>query len=198
MCNTSAFPRAMLHPLYRSQNGKELAPPWWGRMTSVWAKVRGYLLLAVPPSDWFGCGRVKISRDCALQCGQPPLLLKLRLPGRSASRPYPCLPSFGLYGGPSIRALSFVAAHRTLAPPLGGVSISHLALLCSGVSCLHPASSYAPGSNASGFAVEAFLALPASSMLQVPSNRSGVDPVGHGVPFRSHASTPEDPLPWRL
>jgi len=87
-----------------------------------------------------------------------------------------CGSTFGMRHPPNGSALSSRS-------PCGGVSISRLASPSSGVSCPRPASSNAPGSNASGFAAEVFLAPPASSMLAVPSVRSGVAPVGNVLLF---------------
>jgi len=53
---------------------------------------------------------------------------------------------------------------------------------------------YAPGSNASGFAVVAVSALPVSLMPTVPPARAGVVPVGNGAPSHSHATMPGDSI----
>src|SRR5712691_3934884 len=113
-----------------------------------------------------------------------------------------------LFGSASIHILPFTAVPLVCANPLVVALrplIRPLALACRALPCsavaffrLCPASLYAPGSNASGFAAVAFSALPAISMPPVPSAREGIMPVGSGVPFHSHASTPEDSASFAL
>ena len=108
------------------------------------------------------------------------------------------------YGRASTCALHFAVAHHFtfslsrrqlwFGQPSGGSTspsrllsrsgVSSRAEPCSGVLRPCPTSSFALGSNASSFAVEAISAPPASSMLAVP--------VGSGIPFHSDALKPGD------
>ena len=98
-----------LHLLYGPQNENEMAPQRWDRMTDVWARCVVGLLLVVLSSDWFWCGQVEMSRECAFQGGHSPALCTLM----AAPRAQPHSHSFGFpCSGTLICALPFAAACR--------------------------------------------------------------------------------------
>ncbi len=101
---------------------------------------------------------------------------------------------------PSGPASGFLAAVRRLhcspfcdstsssrLPSRSGISTSLPASPCAGISCPRPASPYAPGFNALGFAVVALSAPPTSSTLAVPLAGAGAAPATSCAPPHSCA-----------